>query len=134
MSKATYNDRAYASFAAAVPANLVGKEGYLVELVAGAKTIQLYTATGGVPPLGVLMERLEGDTNWSVRLLGTAATFRAVCGGNIAANGQVKANAGGTIVAATAGAGNPTIGFLLDGVAHVANDIVEVRDFEGLTY
>ena len=50
--KITSNDSPYQSFPAAVPANLVGMEGYAVELIPGTNTIQLYTATGGVPLLG----------------------------------------------------------------------------------
>src|SRR5271165_5267339 len=126
MAKAMFNDRAYASFAAAVPANLVGKEGYVVELVPGTRTIQLYTATATRPPLGVLFERLEGDSIWSVRLIGRASTVRVVAGGNIPANGQVQAAAGGTVTScATNG---PAIGVSVDGLAHVANDIFEIAD------
>lgn len=132
MGRATYNDRAYASYPADVPANLVGKEGYLVELVAGKNTIQLYTATGGVPPIGVLFERLEGGTDWSVRKLGAATSCRMIAGGNIAANSQVKANAGGTVVQANGG--DKAIGVLFDGVAHVANDVIEVNDGNWTAY
>lgn len=127
MPKAMFNDRAYASFKAAVPANLVGKEGYIVELAPGTSTIQLYTATGGRPPLGVLFERLEGDTAWNVRLFGRAGSCRMVASGNIAANAQVKAANGGTIVSGNQG--DSCIGQCIDGVAHVANDIVEVADW-----
>ena len=69
-----------------------------------------------------------------MRLFGTAGSVRCIASGNIAANGQVVAANGGTVVAATAGAGNPAIGFLMDGVAHVANDVVEVRDCPSVTY
>jgi hypothetical protein len=126
MAKASYNDRAYQSFTANVPADLVGKEGYVVELVAAKRTIQLYTATSGVPPLGVLCNRLEGDTAWNVRLLGRAASVRMVAGGSIAANAQVKAANGGTIVSASGG--DKAIGVSIDGTAHVSGDVLEVAD------
>lgn len=121
-----FNDRAYQSYLAAVPANLVGKEGYLVELVPGTRNIQLYTATGGRPPIGVLFERLEGDTSWNVRMIGRAASVRMVASGNIAANAQVKAANGGTIVQANSA--DNGIGVSVDGLAHVAGDILEVAD------
>ena len=126
MAKANYNDRAYASFVADVPANLLGKEGYVVELVPAKKTIRLYTATAGIPPLGILFQRLEGSNAWSVRMIGRAATVRVVAGGNIAANAQVKASNGGTVIAANQG--DAAIGFAVDGIAHVANDIFEIAD------
>lgn len=126
MPKATYNDRAYQTFPAAVPANLVGKEGYLVELAPGTNTIQLYTATAGRPPIGVLFERLEGDINWNVRKIGAAATVRMIASGNIAAGAQVKAANGGTIVQANSA--DNAIGVSVDGVAHVANDVLEIAD------
>lgn len=126
MSKATYNDRAYETFAAAVPANLVGKEGYVVEIIPGTKTIQLYTATAGRPPLWVLFQRLEGGADWSVRKIGAATSVRMVASGNIAANAQVKAVNGGTIVQANQG--DTAVGISADNLAHVANDILEVAD------
>lgn len=126
MSKALYNDRAYESFLAAVPANLVGKAGYLVEFAPGTRTIQLYTATAARPPIGVLFQNLEGDTYWNVRMIGRAASVRMIASGNIAANAQVKGANGGTIVQANTG--DNCIGVSVDGAAHVANDIMEVAD------
>ena len=132
MAKQTYNDRAYASFKENVAGALVGKEGYIVELAPGTGNIQLYTATAGRPPLGVIFERLEGDNNYSVRLFGCAGSVRCIASGNIPANGQVQAVNGGTVQ--TVATGNAAIGFLMDGVAHVANDVVEVRDCQQLAY
>ena len=94
----TANDSPYQSFNAAVPANLVGKEGYGVEQVSGTNTIQLYTAG---PLIGWLYQRLEGDTAWNVRLAGKGGTVRVVAGGAIgAAPAMVKMLTGGTMVAA----------------------------------
>jgi hypothetical protein len=127
--KQTYNDSPYQSFPAAVPANLVGMEGYAVEIVPGTNTIQLYTATANRPLLGWLFERLEGDVNWNVRLAGKGGTVRCIAGdGSIGqAPAPVKAQAGGTMVAAGNGANahgmkiNPV-------VADVANDVIEIVD------
>lgn len=129
MAKQTYNDSAYKSFPAAVPANLVGLEGYAVEIVPGTNTIQLYTATGGRPLLGWLFERLEGDVNWNVRLAGKGGTVRAIAGdGSIGqAPCYVKAQAGGTMVAAVST--NLAHGIKHSpSVADVANDVIEIQD------
>jgi hypothetical protein len=124
--KQTFNDRAYESFPAAVPANLTGKAGYLVELVPGTRTIQLYTATTGRPPVGVLFEVLEGDTTWNVRMIGRAASVRMVAGGNIAANAQVVGQNGGTVGQATSG--QQALGVAIDGAAHASGDVIEIAD------
>ena len=129
MAKQTYNDSPYQTFAAAVPANLVGLEGYAVELVPGTNTIQLYTATAGRPLLGWLFERLEGDINWNVRLAGKGGTVRAVAGdGSIGtAPAYVKAQNGGTMIAAVSG--NLAHGIKLSPVvADAANDVIEIQD------
>lgn len=129
MAKQTFTDSPYASYAAAVPANLIGMEGYAVELVPGTNTIQLYTATAGRPLLGWLFERLEGDTAWNVRLAGKGGTVRAVAGdGSITqAPCYVKAQNGGTMVLATSG--NLAHGIKLNPtVADAQGDIIEVQD------
>lgn len=129
MAKQTYVDSPYKAFPAAVPANLVGMEGYAVELVPGTNTIQLYTATAGRPLLGWLFERLEGDVNWNVRLCGKGGTVRAIAGdGSIGqAPAYVKAQNGGTMVAANSG--DLAHGFKHSpSVADVANDVIEIQD------
>jgi hypothetical protein len=130
MAKQTYNDSPYQSFAAAVAANLVGMEGYAVELVPGTQTIQLYTATAGRPLLGWLFERLEGDVNWNVRLAGKGGTVRCIAGdGSIGQNPcYVKAQNGGTMIAAVSG--NLAHGSKISpSVADAANDVMEIQDF-----
>jgi len=125
MSRQTYNDSPYQSCAAAAPANLVGKEGYAVEQVAGTNTIQLYTVG---PLLGWLFERLEGDTTWNVRLAGKGGTVRAVAGGAIAqAPAYVKVQNGGTMI--TANSGDKAHGVKINppGV-DAQNDIIEIVD------
>jgi hypothetical protein len=129
MAKQTYNDSPYQSFPAAVPANLVGMEGYAVELVPGTNNIQLYTATAGRPLLGFLFERLEGDTNWNVRIAGKGGTVRCVAGdGSIGqAPAYVKAQNGGTMIAATSG--NLAHGIKISPVvADAAGDVMEIQD------
>ena len=127
--KITSNDSPYQSFPAAVPANLVGMEGYAVELIPGTNTIQLYTATGGVPLLGWLYERLEGDVNWNVRLCGKGGTVRAIAGaGGLAQSpAYVKAAAGGLMV--TANSADKAHGVKITPVgADVQGDVIEIID------
>lgn len=129
MPKQTFSDTPYASFLAAVPANLVGLEGYAVEQVPGTQTIQLYTATAGRPLLGFLFERLEGDTAWNVRLAGKGGTVRAVAGdGSIAqAPCYVKAQNGGTMILANSG--DLAHGIKISpSVADAQGDIIEIND------
>jgi hypothetical protein len=127
--RTTYNDSPYQSFPAAVPANLVGMEGYAVEQVPGTNTIQLYTATAGRQLLGWLFERLEGDINWNVRLAGKGGTVRCIAGdGSIGqAPAAVKAQAGGTMIAC-ASAGNAHGLKISPLVADAANDVIEIVD------
>ncbi|HWD20507.1 MAG TPA: hypothetical protein VHB20_14640 [Verrucomicrobiae bacterium] len=126
MTRISVVDGAYASFDAAVPANLLGKEGYAVEQVGGARTVQLYT--GNAPLLGWLYQKLEGDVAWTVRLAGKGGTVRCVAGGAIAAPpAYVKASAGGTMVLANSA--DKAHGVKVDptGVS-AANDFIEVHD------
>ena len=135
MAKQTYVDSPYKSFPAAVPANLVGLEGYAVEIVPGTNTIQLYTATAGRPLLGWLFERLEGDTAWNVRLAGKGGTVRAIAGdGSIGqAPCWVKAQAGGTMIACNNG-GNAHGIKHSPLVADAANDVIEIQDVFAVAY
>jgi|GEM_PF-3790949 2-keto-4-pentenoate hydratase len=124
--KTPYTDRGYASFVAAVPANLVGKEGFLVELIPGTRTIQLYSATATIQPIGTLFERLEGDTVWNVRLLGKQGTSRMIASGAITTGHAVKPVNGGTVVQANTG--DTAIGVFVGEKNAVANDVIEVLD------
>jgi hypothetical protein len=126
----TYIDGPYRAFTADVPANLIGMEGYLVEQTA-IGTIQLYTATPMRPPVGTLFERLEGSNAWKVRLIGKGGTVRMVAGGAITLPAFVKANTGGTVIAASST--NAALGYAIvpdGGVAFTAaaNDFIEVID------
>ena len=135
MAKQTYVDSPYKSFAAAVPANLVGLEGYAVELVPGTQTIQLYTATGGRPLLGWLFERLEGDVTWNVRLAGKGGTVRAIAGDGTIGQAPcwVKAVAGGTMSAA--GNGQNAHGIKHSpAVADAQGDVIEIQDIFAVAY
>jgi hypothetical protein len=124
MAKESYVDSAYRAYKAAVPADLIGKEGYIVEQVAGAETIQLYTS--GIP-LGVLHQRLEGGTEWNVRLLGKGGTVKVVAGGAISTPAYVKPDSGGKVVAASST--NLAIGVKTSPTAAAANgDFIEIVD------
>ncbi len=119
----TIDDR-YATFEANVPADLVGKEDYYVELVAATRKIQLYT--NGVA-IGVLKQRLQGGKDWTVRLLGCGGTYRAIANGAIAHLADVKAENGGKAVD-QAGAGR-ALGYLISPVGGaVAGDVCEILD------
>jgi len=120
----TYVDSAYRPYKAAVAADLLGKEGYVVEQVAGAETIQLYT--NGIP-LGVLHSRLEGQDVWTVRLIGKGGTLKCVAGGAINSPAYVKPANGGKVVAAASG--NLSIGVKTSPVVAAADgDVIEVVD------
>jgi len=122
--KETTIDGRYAAFEANVPADLVGKEDYYVELVAASRKIQLFTS--GVA-IGVLSQGLQGGKEWNVRLLGCGGTYRAKASGAIAHLADVKAASGGTVVD-QAGSGR-ALGYLISPVAGaVANDICEILD------
>lgn len=123
MAKQTYVDRQYRSFQEDVADALVGKEGYVVEQVAGKSTIQLYNA--GIP-IGVLMNRLEGSQSFNVRLIGGGGTLRASAGGAINAPAYVKAAAGGQVVAANSG--DKCIGIMLSPLVAAQNDVIEIAD------
>jgi hypothetical protein len=122
--KETYIDARYASFEANVPADLVGKEDYYVEIVAATRKIQLYTT--GVA-IGTLHQGMQGGKEWSVRLLGCGGTYRARANGAIAHLADVKAEAGGKAVD-QAGSGR-ALGYLISPVAGaVAGDVCEILD------
>ena len=123
MAKQTYVDTPYRSFEANVAADLVGKEGYVVEIVAGSNKIQLYQA--GIP-IGVLQQRLEGSSAWNVRMFGKGGTLRAVAGGAINAPAYVKAAAGGQMVAAAQN--DKCHGVAISPLVCAQNDIIEVID------
>jgi len=124
MAKITYTDTPYKPFQADVPDNLVGKEGYAVEIVGGGNNnIQLYNA--GIP-IGVLFQRLEGSAGWNVRLFGKGGTLRAIAGGAINAPAYVKVQAGGKMIAANSADKCQGVAIYPDVMA--ANDVIEVID------
>ena len=117
-------DGCYATFEANVPADLVGKEFYYVELVGGTRKIQLYT--NGVA-IGVLETRLQGGKDWTVRLLGGGGSYKVKASGAIAHLADLKAANGGTAV--DQGGAGRALGYLISPVAGaVADDICEVLD------
>ncbi len=122
MAKITYVDTAYRQFESNVADALVGKEGYVVEIVAGNK-IQLYNA--GIP-IGVLFQRLEGSQAWSVRLFGKGGTLRAIAGGAINSPAYIKPAAGGKMVAG--GSGDKCQGVAIQPAVCADGDFIEVID------
>ena len=120
MALRSYTEFPKESFTAAVPANLVGKNGYPVEILAigsQATTIQLLNA--GIY-IGVLHENLEGSAAWLVHTRGpirkgVAAQAMNVAGGapiyvKQSGNGLVPANSGdkvcGLLLDSASGAGS----------------------------
>jgi hypothetical protein len=119
-----YSDSPYKTFTAEVPADLVGKEGYLVQLVATKNTIELFN--GGLA-IGVLQQRLQGSSDWTVRLLGKGGTVKVVQDGAIAVGGRVKAANGGKVT--PLGASGRSLGIKLSPAANGANnDVIELID------
>lgn len=117
----TYTDSPYRAYRAAVAADLIGKEGYAVEQVAGAETIQLYT--NGIC-IGFLKERLEGSDHWNVALIGKGGTTKVVAGDAIASPGYVKVANGGKVVAAAAAL---AVGIKTSPVGNSADgDVIEI--------
>jgi hypothetical protein len=119
----TYSDTAYRSFTAGTPADLVGKEHYLVELVSASASIQLLTSGA---PIGVLKSRMESDSQWNTRLIGKGGTVVMIAGGAIAAGAYVKGLSGGKVV--TANTTEKAIGVYLGADAAVDGDLIEVLD------
>ena len=122
MARQTYVDGPYREFQENVDQALVGKEGYVVEIIAGNK-IQLYAA--GIP-IGVIMQRLEGSNAYSVRLFGKGGTLRAIAGGALNSPAYVKAANGGKMVAANSG--DKCHGVCISPAVAAANDVIEVID------
>ena len=124
MGYETRTDGPCKAMKAAVAADLDGKEGYVVEQVAGTENIQLYT--NGIP-IGVLQERLEGGDTWNVRLFGKGGTLNCVAGGAINTPAYVKPANGGKVVAAAQG--NLAVGIKTSPAAAAADgDVIEIID------
>lgn len=90
----------YTTVTAAVAADLAAKEGYIVEQVAAAETVQLYT--NGIP-YAVLVERLQGADQWKAALIGGGGICPCIAGGAINSPAYVKPANGGKVVAAAQG-------------------------------
>jgi len=83
-----------------VAGDLADKEGYVVEQVAASDKVQLYT--NGVP-FAVLLERIQGGSDWKAALIGGGGICRAVAGGAINSPAYVKPQNGGKVIAAASG-------------------------------
>ena len=120
----TFTDGPRRAFKAEVAADLAGKEGYVVEMVANKETVQLFN--GGIP-IGVLEQRMQGSEDWTVRLLGKGGTLKVKAGGAIATPAYVKPANGGKVVAAAQG--NLAIGVKVSPAAAAADgDVIEIVD------
>ena len=96
MPQSFYVDLPRHSFEADVPANLVGKEFWPVELKANGK-IQLLAS--GIC-IGYLRERLEGSNAWQVCMRGPIV--KTIAGGAITTPAVVKNSANGVVAASSA--------------------------------
>jgi hypothetical protein len=107
---------------AEVAADLAGKEGHVVEQVAGKRTVQLYT--NGIP-YAVLGERIQGSDQWSAYPINGGGIVPCVAGGVINTPAYVKPQNGGKVVAAASG--NLAIGTKREPLNAAAdNDVVAV--------
>ena len=89
----------FVTVTAAVAADLANKEGYIVQQVAAAETVELFTS--GIP-YAVLVERLQGGSQWKAALINGGGICPCIAGGAIsAAATYVKAKSGGTVEAAS---------------------------------
>ena len=80
-----------------VAADLAGKEGYVVEQIAGSEKVQLYT--NGIP-YAVLGERIQGSDQWNAYPINNGGRVPCIAGGAINTPAYVKVANGGKIVAA----------------------------------
>lgn len=123
MLKITAENARLTTVTANVPADLAGKEGYIVEQVAGSEKVQLYT--NGIP-YAVLYERLQGAGDWSAYLISAGGIVPCIAGGAINTPAYVKPANGGKVVAAAQG--NLTCGVKRYPVAAAADgDVVAVE-------
>lgn len=98
MSKQYITEFPKDSFPANVAADLVGKEGYPVELV-DADTRKIQILASGIY-IGVLFERLEGSSAWLVHTRGPVR--KAVAASGINAPAYVKMTSTGLAAASSA--------------------------------
>lgn len=117
----------FAPFEADDPDDLIGKEYHYVELVSGSRKIQLVDSGAAI---GVLENRLEGGSDWTVRLLGCGGTYKVKTSGAIAHLASVKAASGGTAV--DHAASGRALGTLISPAGGAASgDVIEVLDVLG---
>lgn len=123
MSKQYITEFPKDSFPANVTANLVGMEGYPVEMV-DADTRKIQLLASGIY-LGVLFERLEGSAAWLVHTRGPVR--KAVAGGAINAPAYVKMGTTGLVAASSA---DKAHGIALGPKTIATNDIVSYMQFD----
>ena len=124
----TFIDGAYRAFEPVTLADLVGKEGYMVELTSAGK-IQLYSGSSGVLPIGVLSQTMGPSGGWwTVRLLGKGGTVRMIASGAITIGTAVRVASGG-LMAAASGAGMNQGVLVGDITPSASGDWIEVLDY-----
>jgi hypothetical protein len=131
MSLRTFTEFPKDSFQAAVPANLIGKEGWPVEILAttaSQTTVQLLA--NGIY-IGVLRERLEGSVSWLVDTRGPVR--KGVAAGALALGGAgtpiyIKQSANGLVAA---NSGDHVCGLLLT-PASAAGSICSFMAFDAI--
>ena len=129
MALRSYTEFPKESFVAAVPANLVGKNGYPVEILSIGQPTTIQILNAGIY-IGVLFENLEGSAAWLVHTRGpirkgVAAQAMNVTGG---APIYVKQSAAGLV---PANSGDKACGLLMDS-ASGAGSLVPFMAFDAI--
>jgi len=130
MALRSYTEFPKESFTAAVPANLVGKNGYPVEIVSigqSATTIQILNA--GIY-VGVLAENLEGSAAWLVHTRGPIRKGVAAQAMNVTNSTPIYVKQSGTGLV-PANSGDKVCGLLMDS-ASGAGSIVPFMAFDAV--
>lgn len=123
----TFTEGPYATLAEETTDALLNKENYLVALGTAEGTVKLATSTDD--PIGVLMEKRQGDPHVNVRLLGKGGTVKIIAGGVIAKDARVIWGTGGKVITKpTTGGIHRTLGRKLSQGNSASGDIIEVID------
>ena len=121
----TYNDNCFQSFEEETLQALLDKEGFAVTHGTADNTVKL--ATSANDAIGVLHSRNTMESKEvTVRLFGAGGTFKAKAGGVIAKGARVKVEAGGKLVASSAG--NRCVGSKRTQGNSADGDLIEVID------
>ena len=126
----TYTEFPKESFTAAVPANLVGKNGYPVEILAiGSSTTTIQILNAGIY-IGVLFENLEGSNAWLVHTRGPIRKGVAAQAMNVTGGAPIYVKQSGTGLV-PANSGDKACGLLMDS-ASGAGSLVPFMAFDAI--